>query len=282
MVIDCDKIKNMTLPTFLKSQQSNAKTDKMPVLFVGHGSPMNAIEDNVYSKNWELIGKSLPKPKAILCISAHWTTPGSTQVTAMKKPETIHDFYGFPDELNQYSYPALGDASLAKSIAASSTKPKIQLDERWGLDHGTWSVLCRMYPDANIPVIQLSLDETKSPQFHFDTAKQLSALREKGVLIVGSGNLVHNLGRLRMNGQPFDWAIEFDEKMAEFLRDRNDQAVIDFLKLGSLTNLAHPTHEHFLPLLYSLAQFEKDESVEFFNEGIDLGSISMRSFLSSK
>ena len=241
---------------------------------------MNAIEDNIYAKNWEQLGKDLPRPKAILCISAHWTIPNATYVTAMKRPETIHDFYGFPDKLFQLSYPAPGDTVLARSITDLVKNPKIQLDERWGLDHGTWSVLCRMYPEANIPVVQLSLDESKSPQFHFDLAKQLRSLREKGVLIIGSGNLVHNLSQLRMHAKPFDWTLEFDQKMTEFLQDRNDQAVIDFLKLGSLANLAHPTHEHFLPLIYTLAQFDSAETVQFFNEGFEFGSISMRSFLS--
>ena len=270
----------MNFSEFLKSHPFHAATEKFPVMFVGHGSPMNAIENNRFSETWGAIGRELPKPRAILCVSAHWETPRLTLVTAMKNPKTIYDFYGFPEELYQVSYPAPGNGELARSISTLSKTDPIGLDQEWGLDHGTWSVLSRMYPDADIPVLQLSLNESKSPKDHFAFAKQLRVLRERGVLFIGSGNLVHNLAALRFDESKYDWAIEFDERIAEFLRNRNDQAVVDFLKLGSVAQLAHPTIEHFLPLIYSLALFDQNEQIEFFNEGIELGSLSMRSFIS--
>lgn len=256
-------------------------TAKMPLLFIGHGSPMNAIEDNQYRRSWQELGKVLPRPKAILSISAHWLTHGTTKVTTMEKPKTIHDFGGFPDELYQQQYPALGTPRLANETIGLVTNPSILPDLEWGLDHGTWSVLLPMYPNADIPVYQLSIDYSKPPQFHYDLAKQLKALRDKGVLILGSGNIVHNLGALNFSNQPYDWALEFDSTMQSFIDSSNHQGVIDFQRLGSVSRIAHPSYDHLLPLLYILGLQGKDEVVNYFNESFDLGSISMRSLIIS-
>lgn len=254
-------------------------TDKMPTLFIGHGSPMNAIEDNNYRRSWEELGKILPKPKAILSISAHWITQGSTEVTAMEKPKTIHDFGGFPNELYQQQYPAPGAPNLANETIDLVNNPKVLPDLKWGLDHGTWSVLLPMYPKADIPVYQLSVDYSKSPQSHYDLAVQLKVLRDKGVLILGSGNIVHNLGTLNYSNRPYDWAIEFDSKIKSYIDNSNHEGVINFQNLGSVAKMAHPSYDHFLPLLYILALQEKNESVNYFNESFDLSSISMRSLV---
>jgi len=250
--------------------------DKMPVLFVGHGSPMNAIEDNEFSRAWAELGRALPKPRAILCVSAHWETP-STQVTAMERPRTIDDFYGFPQALYDVTYPAPGSPELARLVQASIPNPQVQLDQSWGLDHGAWSVLCRMFPDAQIPVVQLSLDRSLSPQAHYDLGRQLRELRRNGVLIVGSGNIVHNLQRINWDGGAFDWALDFDDTMRRLIVAGDHAAIIDYPKLGEAARLAIPTNEHFLPLLYILALQEKDEDVRFFAEKVSMGSLSMRS-----
>ncbi|MBN4064246.1 4,5-DOPA dioxygenase extradiol [Dehalococcoides mccartyi] len=253
-------------------------SETMPFLFVGHGNPMNAILDTEYGREWTRIGATVPRPNAILCISAHWLTPGSTQVTAMDLPKTIHDFGGFPQELFDAQYPVPGAPDYARKTIELIRKTEVIEDFRWGLDHGTWSVLMKMFPNADIPVYQLSMDYSREPQYHFDLAKQLSELRNHGVLIVGSGNLVHNLQRLGAGG---DWATEFDEMMKGYMDDGDQQSVVDFLKMGPIARLAHPTHEHFLPLLYSLGlRTEKDE-ITYFNESIDFGSISMRSVLAT-
>lgn len=256
-------------------------SDKMPVLFIGHGSPMNAIEDNKYRRSWVELGKELPKPKAILSISAHWITQGSTKVTAMEKPRTIHDFGGFPNELYQQQYPASGSPSLANETIGMVKNPTIKPDSEWGLDHGTWSILLPMYSNADIPVYQLSIDYSKPPQFHFDLAIQLKTLRDKGVLILGSGNIVHNLGALNFSNEPYDWALEFDSRIKSFIDNSNYQGVVNFQDLGSLAKIAHPSYDHFLPLIYTLALQEKDEVVRYFNDSFDLGSISMRSLVIS-
>ena len=250
--------------------------EKMPVLFVGHGSPMNAIEDNEFSRAWAELGRALPKPRAILCVSAHWETPGS-QVTAMERPRTIDDFYGFPQALYDVTYPAPGSPELARLVQASISDPQVQLDQNWGLDHGAWSVLCRMFPDAQIPVVQFSLDRSLSPQAHYDLGRQLRDLRRKGVLIVGSGNIVHNLRRINWDGGAFDWALDFDDTMRRLILAGDHAAIIDYPKLGEAARLAIPTNEHFLPLLYILALREKDEDVRFFAEKVSMGSLSMRS-----
>ncbi|MEI8134704.1 MAG: 4,5-DOPA dioxygenase extradiol [bacterium] len=251
----------------------------MPVVFAGHGSPMNAIEDNEFSREWEKIGVALPHPKAILCISAHWQTRG-TMVTAMEKPQTIHDFGGFPQELFDKQYPAPGSPELAKTTKELVKKTSVELDMNWGLDHGTWSVLARMFPKADIPTYQLSLDYTQAPQYHYDLAKELRALRKKGVLIVGSGNIVHNLRMVSFDKPDgFDWAKEFDQKIEHALNERDHSSLINYQLLGSGAKLAVPTNEHYLPMLYVAALQEKNEGLKYFNAQTQAGSISMRSMI---
>lgn len=249
----------------------------LPALFIGHGSPMNAIENNEFSQSWMKLGKELPQPKAILCISAHWETKG-TKVTAMERPKTIHDFGGFPQELFDMQYPAPGSPDFARLTAEQVKKVHIELDDEWGLDHGSWSVLCRMFPLADVPVYQLSLDYTQPPQWHYDLAKELSGLRKKGVLIVGSGNIVHNLRLMRMNNPAFEWAAEFDSKIKNLILEKNHSDIINYDRFGTMANLSVPSNEHYLPMLYTLAQQQKNENVSFFNEQTVLGSVSMRSF----
>jgi 4,5-DOPA dioxygenase extradiol len=250
--------------------------EKMPVLFVGHGSPMNAIEDNEFSRAWAAVGRALAAPRAILCVSAHWETP-APQVTAMEQPRTIYDFYGFPQALYEVTYPAPGSLQLAHLAQASIPNPQVKLDQSWGLDHGAWSVLHRMFPEAKIPVVQFSLDRSLSPQAHYDLGRQLRVLRRKGVLIIGSGNIVHNLRRINWDGGAFDWALEFDDIIRRLILARDHAAIINYSSLGQAARLAVPTNEHFLPLLYVLALQENDEDVRFFAEKVTLGSLSMRS-----
>ncbi len=257
----------------------------MPVLFLGHGSPMNAIEENEFVTGFRKMGSELPKPSAILCISAHWETNG-TQVTAMEKPRTIHDFSGFPKELHTVEYPAPGNPQLAGETRAMVTVSPVVLNYQWGLDHGAWSVIKHLYPEANVPVVQLSLDRSKSPADHYALAKELSALRESGVLIIGSGNMVHNLGmvdwrNLDKPGYGYDWALEAREKMTTFILDGNHEALINYHSQGDAFRLAIPTPEHFLPLLYSLALKEKNEQPVLFNDEAVGGSITMTSVLIS-
>lgn len=263
--------------------QNFTTTEPMPVLFLGHGSPMNAIEDNIFVSNFKKIAQHIPKPNAILCISAHWETKG-TFVTAMEKPRTIHDFGGFPQELFDVQYPADGSPELAKETQGLIEKSRVELDHSWGLDHGAWSVIKHLYPKANIPVVQLSLDYRQSPQYHYELAKELSALRRKGVLIIGSGNMVHNLAKvdwrnLNKINYGFDWALEANEKMIQFIKEDNHQALIDFRKQGKAFDLAIPTTEHYLPLLYSLALKEKGDAIDVFNEQAVGGALSMTSVL---
>lgn len=264
---------------------NTSASEKMPVLFIGHGSPMNAIEDNEFSQSWKKLGEKLPKPTAIVCISAHWETKG-TFVTAMPKPQTIHDFGGFPQALFDVQYPAPGNPELAKEIKSSISTTEIGMDEKWGLDHGTWSIIRPMYPKADIPVIQLSLDYTQAPAYHYQLAKQLNKLRRKGVLIVGSGNMVHNLGKIAWNkmNEPeygFDWALEANNKMKEFILTENHQALINFKNQGKAFDLAIPTPEHYLPLLYILGLKENKEEINFFNDKAVMGSLTMTSLLIS-
>ena len=251
----------------------------MPVLFVGHGSPINAIEINEFSSKWGNIGSSLPRPQAILCISAHWQTRG-TMVTAMEKPQTIHDFGGFPEELFNKQYPAPGSPTFAKATKELITKTSVGLSEDWGLDHGTWSVLGQMFPKADIPTFQLSLDYLQEPEYHYELAKELKILRKKGVLIIGSGNIVHNLRMARFdkpNG--FDWAEEFDEKISTALIQGDSRSVINYDRIGPAAKLAVPTNEHYLPLIYTIALQEKADTLTFFNAKNIAGSISMRSMI---
>lgn len=254
---------------------------KMPAIFLGHGSPMNVIEENEFSKAWELLGNSLPRPKAILSISAHWETRG-TFVTAMETPRTIHDFGGFPQALFDIQYPAKGDPALAKRIQSLVTETKVDLDHRWGLDHGTWGVLARMYPKADIPVVQLSLDKALSPAGHYKIGKELKPLRNEGVLILGSGNIVHNLRYFSFDAEaeePLDWAVEFDEKIKQLLLKGDHQGVCEFETLGEIARLSAPTPEHFWPLIYIVSLQEKNEKVAFPLEGMVAKSISMRGVL---
>ncbi len=268
-------------------QQLNAAfpdTDqKMPVLFVGHGNPMNAIEDNEFSRAWAAIGKELPKPRAILCVSAHWYTRG-TLVTGMDQPKTIHDFGGFPRELYEQEYPAPGSPDLARLTKETVKKAEVILDEEWwGLDHGTWSVLARMFPQADVPVVQLSIDGTQPGEFHYALGRELSALRNKGVLIVGSGNIVHNLRMASFQGegpaQAYDWAIEFDQTIKDLIERGDHDSIVNYQKLGQAARLSIPTNDHYLPLLYILALQDKQESVRFFADKVFAGSLSMRSVL---
>lgn len=255
------------------------KTPRMPVLFLGHGSPMNALEDNEYTKNFRAVGQSLPVPKAILCISAHWETKG-TFVTAMEQPQTIHDFGGFPKALNEYQYPAPGSPEFAKQTQALITSTEVGLDHGWGLDHGAWTVLCHLFPQANIPVYQLSLDYTKDPLWHYELGIELKALRDRGVLIVGSGNIVHNLRMLNWQnpkGTGYDWAIEADETIKQLILKNDYKSLSNYKSLGRAFELAIPTPDHYLPLLYTLAMKDSNESIQFFNDKTEMGSISMRS-----
>jgi 4,5-DOPA dioxygenase extradiol len=257
--------------------QFQEETDvTMPVLFIGHGNPMNAIDDNEFSRGWEAAGKLLTVPKAILCVSAHWLTRG-TRVSAVTNPETIHDFGGFPQALFDVQYNAPGSPEFALATQQLITKTKVDLDNEWGLDHGCWSVLNKMFPAANIPVFQLSIDYYQSPQYHYELASELKALRKRGVLIIGSGNIVHNLRLFTMQDTAFDWAIEFDTKIKELLEKGDHQGVINYKSLGKAAELAVPTNDHYLPLLYSIALQEKNENLSFFNDKTTAGSISMRS-----
>lgn len=254
---------------------------RMPALFVGHGSPMYAIEENEFVQNWRKLGTELPKPTAILAVSAHWETRG-TQVTAMNQPQTIHDFGGFPQALYNVQYPAPGSPELANETIQTVKGTTILPDERWGLDHGTWSVIHRIYPEANIPVVQLSLDYNKTPQQHYELAKELAELRKKGVLIVGSGNIVHNL-RLVAWDKPddeeygHDWAIEANELIKKLIVENNHKALINYNSLGRAVQLAAPTPDHFIPLLYALALKQENEELSFFNDKAVMGSLTMTS-----
>jgi 4,5-DOPA dioxygenase extradiol len=250
--------------------------DRMPVLFVGHGSPMNAIEDNEFSRAWSEAGKALPRPKAVLCVSAHWETAG-TQVTAMPQPRTIYDFYGFPPELYAAAYPAPGSPGLAERVREVVKAVAVRPDLGWGLDHGTWSVLRRLFPAADVPVVQLSLDQAAGAQFHYDLGKQLAPLREEGVLILGSGNIVHNLRVMQWADSAFDWAAEYDARVRQWILDGDHEPIIQYEKHGQAGLLAVNSAEHYEPLLYILALQQAGEPVQFFAEKVTLGSISMRS-----
>ncbi|WP_300615518.1 4,5-DOPA dioxygenase extradiol [Dokdonella sp.] len=254
-------------------------TPRMPALFVGHGSPMNAIEDNGWSRTWQALGERLPRPNAILCVSAHWMTRGGTLVHTGAHPRTIHDFGGFPAELFAQRYPAPGSPAYAEATIALPHAAQLRPDLDWGLDHGAWSVLIRMFPRADIPVFQLSLDLSLPMQAHYALARELKPLREKGVLVVGSGNLVHNLRMLAPGRPPYDWAVEFDARMAAALESGDFQSVVDAEDLGAVMRAAHPTTEHFLPVLYTLGVADEADRLSGFNEGFDLASISMRSFV---
>jgi len=253
----------------------------MPVLFLGHGSPMNAIEENEFVSGFRNIGQTIQKPNAILCVSAHWETRG-TFVTAMQNPPTIHDFGGFPKELFEVQYPAPGNPDLAIETKSLIQKTEVGLDDKWGLDHGAWSVIKHLYPEADVPVIQMSLDYHQTPQYHYELAREIKSLREKGVLIIGSGNMVHNLSmvawdKLNADEYGFDWAIEASEKMKKYILDGDHQPLINFRSQGKSFDFAIPTPEHYLPLLYSLALQDKNEEVNLFNDKAVAGSLTMTS-----
>jgi 4,5-DOPA dioxygenase extradiol len=253
-------------------------TGRMPVLFVGHGSPMNAIEHNEFTEGWRSMVSLIPKPKAILCISAHWETNG-TFITSMAKPKTIHDFGGFPQKLFDVEYPAPGSPELATEVQTTIDSTSVEPDEKWGLDHGAWSVLRQMYPDASVPVLQMSLDYNQNAQNQYNIARELAPLREKGVLIIGSGNMVHNLRAIDWSGktQGFDWALEANSIFKKLIREDGHQQLINYQNLGKSAAMAIPSAEHYLPLLYMLALKKNDEEVTFFNDKTVMGSISMTS-----
>ncbi len=253
-----------------------AGAKRMPAVFFGHGSPMNALEQNRYTEAWRRLGDSVPKPKAILAISAHWYTRG-TVVTAMERPRTIHDFDGFPKELYAIQYPASGDPALAARVRELLAPVEIRLDDEWGLDHGTWSVLAHVFPKADVPVAQLSIDATRSAQFHYALAARLAPLRDEGVLIVGSGNVVHNLGRIQWSDDapPYDWAVRFNDKVRGLLAARDHESLIAFETLGTDARLSIPTPDHYLPLLYVIAQQGRGETISFPVDGIEYGSVGM-------
>jgi 4,5-DOPA dioxygenase extradiol len=254
-------------------------TERMPAIFFGHGNPMNALQSNAWTESWAAIGNSIPRPKAIVCVSAHWYMP-ATLVTATERPRTIHDFGGFPRELYEVEYPAPGLPELAAHIRDLLAPVSVGLDNRWGLDHGTWSVLCHVFPAADVPVIQLSIDETQPAEFHYELAKQLAPLRDEGVLVMGSGNLVHNLhtyawGRRKV--EPFDWAVRFEERARGLMLSGNHAPLISYESLGEDARLSAPTPDHYLPLLYVIALQRENDEVSFPVEGFDGGSISMLS-----
>ena len=249
----------------------------MPAIFLGHGNPLNALQDNAWTRGWRHLGATLPRPRAVLAISAHWYVP-TVAVTAMAVPPTIHDFGGFPDELFAFEYPAPGAPELAERVAALLGPREVGRDRRWGLDHGTWSVLCHLYPDADVPVVQLSIDETKPPSWHYDLGRRLGPLRDENVLIVGSGNVVHNLHAYSWGAhpaRPFDWAGRFDVLVRRCAETGDDATLVAYEALGNDARLSAPTPDHYLPLLYVLGTRRPTDAVAFPVDGIDGGSISM-------
>jgi 4,5-DOPA dioxygenase extradiol len=268
-------------PLYNWSKDLKETDGKMPVLFIGHGSPMNGIEDNAFSKTWSKLGTEITKPKAVLVLSAHWLTNG-THITAMEAPKTIHDFGGFPQALFDVQYPAPGNPELALETSKLITSTSVGLDHDWGLDHGTWTVVRHMYPDADISVLQLSIDYSKPPQYHYDLAKELAALRKKGVLIIGSGNMVHNLRMVawdKLNEPEFgyDWAQEINQVFKEKIVTGDAQSLIQYERLGSAAKLAIPTPDHYYPLLYTLGLQDKTDTIDFFNDKAVGGSLTMTS-----
>jgi 4,5-DOPA dioxygenase extradiol len=260
------------------ANEFNISATKMPVMFAGHGNPMNALEDNEFSRAWAEMGRLSPRPKAILCVSAHWETAG-LQVTAMPDPKTIHDFYGFPQKLYKMQYNAPGSPGLAGIVRGLIGTTSVKEDHEWGIDHGTWSVLCHMFPEADVPVVQLSLDHTQDAAVHYRIAGELRRLRNRGVLIIGSGNIVHNLRVIDWGGGAYDWAVEFDEKIKGLVLAKDHESIIEYQKLGKAAGLSIPTNEHYLPLLYALALQDADDKISFFAERVTLGSVSMRSIM---
>lgn len=268
-------------PFYNWSQSLLEEEEKLPVLFIGHGSPMNGIEDNEFSRTWSKFGNEIPKPKAVLVISAHWLTNG-THITAMNNPKTIHDFGGFPQALFDVHYPAKGNPELAKYTSELITSTSIGLDHDWGLDHGTWTVVRHMYPNADIPVLQLSIDYNKPAEYHYNLAKQLASLRKKGVLIIGSGNMIHNLrmvawDKLSEAEYGFDWAIEMNTLFKEKIGNNDFKSLLDYEKLNKAAKLAIPTPDHYFPLIYAMALQDNSDEVRFFNDKLVGGSLNMTS-----
>ena len=276
----------MKLSDLNKMTQPFDSTDKMPVLFLGHGSPMNAIEENEFVTGFRNIGRQIQKPKAIVCVSAHWETKG-TYVTAMEKPKTIHDFGGFPQALFDVQYPAPGSPALAGEVKDMVHKTPVGLDMKWGLDHGAWTVIKHLYPNADVPVIQMSLDYSQGPQYHYDLARELAALRQKGILFIGSGNMVHNLGmvawdRLNDDTYGYDWALEAREKMNTYILTGDHASLIQYPSQGKAFQLSIPTPEHYLPLMYVLGLAGKEEEISLFNDKAIAGSLTMTSVMIGK
>ena len=259
-----------------------APTDRMPVVFVGHGSPMNAIEDTEFSRGWTALGKSLPRPKAVLVVSAHWMTKGTTLVDVSAMPKTIHDFYGFPDALYAEEYPAPGDPALAREVVTLLASHHGEEDDTWGLDHGAWTILKFLYPEADVPVFQVSIDMSRGLDYQLEVGRVLSSLRDRGVLILGSGNVVHNLRAMQFGGAPQDFAVEFDRLVADRLTDRNFAALADREALGTLLRMAHPSVDHYLPALTIAGASDARDDLTFMLDAIELGSVSMRSFVFHK
>jgi 4,5-DOPA dioxygenase extradiol len=271
-----------TLSSFRNfTDQLSEQEHLMPVLFIGHGSPMNGIQDTEFSRRWTQMAKEIPTPAAVLVVSAHWFTRG-TKITAMDFPKTIHDFGGFPRALYEVQYPAPGNPSLAKETASMIQTAHVELDHDWGLDHGTWTIVRHMYPAANIPVLQLSIDYTRAPQYHYDLANEIYALRKKGVLIIGSGNMVHNLGMVAWNrlNDPeygYDWAVKMNDTFKHLILEGDHAALVNYEALGKEAMLAIPTPEHYLPLLYTLGLKGSSDAVSFFNDKTIGGSLTMTS-----
>ncbi|MBR9651307.1 4,5-DOPA dioxygenase extradiol [Thalassovita aquimarina] len=254
-------------------------TDRMPLVFLGHGSPMNAIEDTGFSRAWADLGRSLPRPKAILVVSAHWMTRDTTLVDVSAMPRTIHDFYGFPEALYREDYPAPGNPELAREVVSLLASHHAEEDSTWGLDHGAWTVLKFLYPGANVPVFQISIDMSRGLGYQLEIGAALSELRDRGVLILGSGNVVHNLRAMRPGGKPLDFAVEFDTLFADKLTDRDFTALSDRENLGALLRMAHPSVDHYLPTLTIAGASDGRDDLTFMTDDIDLGSVSMRSFV---
>lgn len=272
---------DMNLHELRNFADSLPNTDTMPVLFLGHGSPMNALEDNEFTRAFKDIAKNIPKPAAILCVSAHWYTRG-TFVTAMQMPRTIHDFGGFPRELYEVQYPAPGSPELAKTTQELVKSTSVQLDETWGLDHGAWSVIKHLYPDASVPVIQFSIDYTRNAEWHFNLAQELSLLRKKGILIIGSGNIIHNLGMVDFqnfyrDNYGYDWAIEARTIFNKHLLNGDTKPLLHYQTLGKPALLSIPSPDHYLPLIYTLGLKQEKETVSLFNDKLVAGSLSMTS-----
>ncbi|HET6485452.1 MAG TPA: 4,5-DOPA dioxygenase extradiol [Spirochaetia bacterium] len=277
----------MTPKDLKRESEHLERTPRMPVLFVGHGSPMNAIEENAFSRGWREVAGTLPRPRAILCVSAHWETDG-TLVTAMERPRTIHDFGGFPEELYAARYPAPGSPSLAAETRTAVRSVPVGVDERWGLDHGCWSVLMQMYPEADVPVVQLSLDTGKPGSYHFELARELAPLRDRGILIIGSGNLVHNLRRMEIRGGSgddfntpygFDWALDANALFKKLIDEERYGELGNYRGLGSAVQLAVPTPDHYYPMLYAVGLKQKGETIRYFNDEPVAGSLTMTSMV---